>query len=73
MLSTLRATGIRSDGLPDQRSLKAQFKAADRRGALAVIVVGDEWESGQVVAKRLDDGSQVVIGSEEIVTWLQSL
>lgn len=73
LLSTLRATGIRSDGLPDQRSLKAQFKAADRRGALAVIVVGDEWGSGQVVAKRLDDGSQVVIGSEEIVTWLQSL
>lgn len=73
LLSTLRATGIRSDGLPDQRSLKAQFKAADRRGAVAVIVVGDEWESGQVVAKRLDDGSQVVIGSEEIVTWLKSL
>lgn len=73
LLSTLRATGIRSDALPDQRSLKAQFKAADRRGALTVIVVGDEWESGQVVAKRLDDGSQVVIGSEEIVTWLQSL
>jgi histidyl-tRNA synthetase len=73
LLATLRATGIRSDGLPDQRSLKAQFKAADRRGALAVIVVGGEWESGQVVAKRLDDGSQVVIGSEEIVTWLQSL
>ena len=73
LLATLRATGIRSDGLPDQRSLKAQFKAADRRGAMAVIVVGGEWEFGQVVAKRLDDGSQVVIGSEEIVTWLQSL
>ncbi len=72
MLGELRSSGIRSDNLPDQRSLKAQFKAADRRGARAVVVVGDEWETGQVVVKRLDDGSQETIAREEIATWLKS-
>lgn len=72
LLSDLRSQGFRADSLPDQRSLKAQFKAADRRDAQAVIVVGEEWESGQVVVKRLDDGSQDVIAYEEITTWLTS-
>ncbi len=72
VLGELRMSGIRSDTLPDQRSLKAQFKAADRRDARAVVVVGDEWETGQVVIKRLDDGSQETIAREEIATWLKS-
>lgn len=72
LLSELRLKGFRADSLPDQRSLRAQFKAADRRNAKAVIVVGEEWESGQVVAKRLNDGSQDVIAYEEITTWLTS-
>ena len=72
VLGELRMSGMRSDNLPDQRSLKAQFKAADRRGARAVVVVGDEWETGQVVVKRLDDGSQETIAREEIATWLKS-
>ncbi|MDH5421309.1 MAG: histidine--tRNA ligase [Acidimicrobiia bacterium] len=72
ILGDLRSSGIKSDSLPDQRSLKAQFKAADRRGARAVVVVGDEWETGQVVIKRLDDGSQETIAREEIATWLKS-
>ena len=72
VLGDLRSSGIKSDSLPDQRSLKAQFKAADRRGARAVVVVGDEWETGQVVVKRLDDGSQETIAREEIATWLKS-
>ncbi len=72
VLGELRGLGVRSDNLPDQRSLKAQFKAADRRGAQAVVVIGDEWETGQVVVKRLDDGSQETIAREEIATWLKS-
>lgn len=72
LLGDLRTEGIRSDSLPDQRSLKAQFKAADRRSARVAVLVGDEWETGQVVVKRLDDGSQETIAREEIATWLKS-
>ena len=72
LLSDLRQQGVRADGLVDQRSLKAQFKAADRRRARAVVVVGDEWAQGQVVAKDLADGTQEVIKTEEINAWLQS-
>lgn len=72
LLARLRSSGIRADALADQRSIKAQFKAADRRAARLVVVVGDEWENGEVVVKRLADGSQDVVAIEEIESWLQS-
>jgi histidyl-tRNA synthetase len=55
-----------------QRSVKAQFKAADRSGAAAAIVVGDEWESGNVTVKNLESGEQEEIPVKEIARWLQS-
>lgn len=73
LLTQLRADRIRADWLPTPRPMKAQFKAADRRNAQAVVVVGDEWDSGQVVAKRLDDGSQETINIEEITPWVRNL
>jgi histidyl-tRNA synthetase len=52
----LRAAGIRADRAWDQRSFKAQFKAADRSGAQLALVVGaDEAERGVVAIKRLRD------------------
>ena len=54
----LRAAGISADRAWDRRSLKAQFKAADRSGAPLALVVGpDEVERGVVAVKELRDGS----------------
>jgi histidyl-tRNA synthetase len=72
LTSDLRGDGFRVDMTDRQRSVKAQFKAADRSGAAAAIVVGDEWESGNVTVKNLESGEQEEIPVKEIAQWLQS-
>lgn len=71
-VSELRQAGIRADWTIDVRSVKAQFKAADRRGALAALVIGEEWENGEVTARDLVTGEQSVRNKKEIPQWLQA-
>jgi histidyl-tRNA synthetase len=71
LTSELRSAKFRVDMTDTQRSVKAQFKDADRRGARAVIVVGSEWADGSVTVKNLDTGDQSVIAAKEIKAWLQ--
>ena len=59
----IRAAGLRADRSWDDRSMKAQMKAADRSGAaLAVIVGDDERDAGTVTVRDLrgDDGQEAV-------------
>lgn len=72
LVSESRRKGLRIDVDLGNRSVKAQFRAADRRRAAAAIVVGREWERGSVVAKDLRTGEQVEIAIEEIATWLRT-
>ncbi|GAC1594293.1 MAG: histidine--tRNA ligase [Acidimicrobiales bacterium] len=59
----LRAAGIGADRAWDQRSFKAQFKAADRSGARLALVVGsDEEERSMVAVKALRAGSPGGVG-----------
>ena len=67
--SELRRLGIRADLDLEDRSVKAQFRAANRRGASGVLVVGDEWTEGRVVAKDLTTGRQEVIDVGEVAAW----
>lgn len=69
LASNLRYEGIRTDLDVEGRSVKAQFRAADRRGAAAALVVGDEWDDGRVVVKDLATGRQEVILKEEVAAW----
>ncbi len=71
-LSNLRREGIRADWTVGARSVKAQFKAADRRGARVALVVGEEWANGEVTAKELSTGEQSVRSTKEIAAWLQA-
>ena len=71
-LSELRRDGLRADWTVDARSVKAQFKAADKRGARIALVIGEEWANGEVTAKDLDTGEQSVRSNKEIVQWLQA-
>jgi histidyl-tRNA synthetase len=71
-LSDLRREGVRADWTVDTRSVKAQFKAADNRGASVVLVIGDEWANGEVTAKELGTGEQSVRDVKEIAAWLQA-
>ncbi|MDK1018918.1 MAG: histidine--tRNA ligase [Actinomycetota bacterium] len=70
--SELRMAGLRVDMTDVQRSVRAQFKEADRRKARAAIVVGAEWERGEVTAKDLESGEQEVVTTKEIEGWLQA-
>ena len=53
------------------RSVKAQFKAADRAGAADALVVGEEWGEGRVTARDLATGEQHSVAVEEIERWLK--
>ncbi|MDH3260119.1 MAG: histidine--tRNA ligase [Acidimicrobiia bacterium] len=71
--SELRRSGIRADLDVESRSVKAQFRAADRRGAAGALVIGDEWSEGRVVAKDLASGHQEIIRIEEVEAWTRRL
>ena len=69
-VSELRRDGVRVDWDPNGgRSLKAQFKAANRLGAAAVAVVGDEWDAGEVTVKDLETSEERRIAVGEVTGW----
>ena len=71
LASRLRAEGLRVDLDLGERSVKAQFRAADRRRATAALVIGEEWDRGMVAAKRLASGEETSLDVEEVAAWLK--
>jgi histidyl-tRNA synthetase len=69
LTAKLREAGLRSDRAFDNRSPKAQFKAADRSGARLALVVGpEEAESGKVGIKDLaGDSEQITVDGADVV------
>jgi histidyl-tRNA synthetase len=65
----LRAAGLRADLDLGERSVKAQFKAADRRGSRVVAVVGDEWGQGRVTVRVMAGGQEESIPIVEVAAW----
>jgi histidyl-tRNA synthetase len=65
----LRAAGLSADRAFDDRSMKAQFKAADKSGASWVLIVGpDEAASGTVSLRPLrGEGDQQSVPLDEVV------
>jgi histidyl-tRNA synthetase len=71
LVRRLREAGLRVDATAGEKSVKAQFKVADRAGAADALVVGDEWDEGRVTARDLATGEQRSVTIEEIETWLR--
>jgi len=70
----LRAAGIVADRAWDDRSFKAQFKAADRSGARVAVVVGPDEASRHVVGlKPLRGGEQVEVLEELVVERVREM
>ncbi len=64
----LRAAGVSSDRSFDGRSMKSQFKSADRSGARLALVVGDnELAAGTVTLRDLRAGDQETVGRADVV------
>ncbi len=71
LLAELRAAGLRADMDLSSRSVKNQFKLADRYNAALCIIVGeDELTGGQVLLKNLADRTEQRIGRDMVVAHL---
>jgi len=68
----LRRAGVGSDRAFDARSMKAQFKAADRSGARLALVVGErERAESTVTVRDLTSGDQETIGRHDVVAHVR--
>ena len=64
----LRAAGISADRSFDGRSMKSQFKSADRSGARLALVVGDnELAAATVTLRDLRGGEQETVDRADVV------
>jgi histidyl-tRNA synthetase len=64
----LRAGGVSADRGFDGRSMKSQFKSADRSGARMALVVGEnEVAAGTVTLRDLRAGDQETVGRADVV------
>ena len=70
----IRTAGLRADRSWDDRSMKAQMKAADRSGAaLAVIVGDDERDAGTVTVRDLrGDAGQEAVALDSMIDTLRA-
>jgi histidyl-tRNA synthetase len=75
VVAELRESGLRADRAYGGRSVKAQWKLADRSGARFGVMLGTrEAERGTVAIKdlRTPEGDQREVPRAELVTWLHT-
>ena len=71
IVNELRKGGISAESDLMERSVKAQFKYADKLGAQYVAVIGEnELNSGVVNIKKMSDGTQEAVKIDDIYTYL---
>jgi histidyl-tRNA synthetase len=75
LTAELRDAGIATDRAFDNRSMKAQMKAADRSGAAFVVIVGEEEVANGVVAVRdlRGAGGQQAVDRRDLVDHVRKL
>lgn len=73
LVTELREDGLRVERAYGDRSVKAQWKLADRSGAAFGVMLGrDEAERGAVAVKDLRSGEQVEVARAQLAGWLQT-
>ncbi|MBN2113826.1 MAG: histidine--tRNA ligase [Acidimicrobiia bacterium] len=72
LVAMLRAAGVSADLDLGERSVKAQFKVAGRRGAAVAAVVGAEWAEGRVTVRAMADGEEETVPIAEVAAWAQA-
>ena len=72
-LSVLRNAGYQCEGNLVKRSLKAQFKSADRMNAKYIVILGeDEVAQGTLNVKNSADKTQLTLKNEELLEQLKT-
>jgi histidyl-tRNA synthetase len=70
----LRVAGVSADRAFDRRSMKAQFKAADRAEAMITLVIGErEAARGVVTVRDMRTGHEQEIERKVVVTHVQEV
>lgn len=70
----LRDAGIAVEKDYLDRSLKAQLKFADKKGARLLVILGDEeMKQGQAIVRRMADGSQETVAMDELTGCLAAM
>ena len=70
----LRAAGIRTEADYQGRSLKSQFKQADKVGASLILVIGgDELAAGKVKVRNMVSHDEVLAPRDEIVATVREM
>jgi histidyl-tRNA synthetase len=73
LIGQLRRAGISADMDHAARSMKAQFKYADKLGAKYTLSIGDnELETGKANLKNMEDGCQVEVSLDEVSNWMRT-
>ena len=73
LIEGLRTEGFAVDRAYGGRSVKAQWKAADKSGAALTVMVGrDELARDAVAVKDLASGEQVEVPRTGLVAWLRA-
>ena len=74
LVQQLRQAGIKADMDHCGRSLKAQFKYANKTGAPLTAVIGDEEAAnGTVKIKRMSDGEEKTVPTEKAVETITEM
>jgi histidyl-tRNA synthetase len=73
VVAELRESGLRADRAYGGRSVKAQWKVADRAGASFGVMLGRAEEARDAVAvKDLHSGEQVEVRRDQLVGWIRT-
>jgi histidyl-tRNA synthetase len=73
LAQALRDAGIATETDHQNRSLKAQFRQADRLGARLVVIVGpDELAAGEVTVRDMTDKTETRVAREALVSAAHS-
>ncbi len=74
LVVTLRDAGIPSASSYEDRPLKAQLRMADRAGARFAAILGErEVAEDMVTLRRLEDGVQHAVATDDVAGWLRRL
>ena len=72
LVKELRDNGIKADLDHAARSMKAQFKYADKIGASKVLVIaGDELAAGVVKVRDMNGGGEATVARNEVVNHIK--
>src|SRR5207302_2055709 len=74
LLNALRQVGLAADADPSGRSVKAQFKIADRERAAVCVITGEvELAAGVAEVKDLATGTQTKVPRAELIEKLRAV